>query len=74
MSRNRVKYANVTLSKLTYNLLDKEIMHFGDVKVEKSSSRLVNVFLVSYQSFKGVSELTRPSSDVHGRVRDAKNI
>ena len=54
MLRNRIKHANVVLSKLIYNSLAKESMHFEDVKVEESLPRLVNVFLTSFKGFEEV--------------------
>ena len=71
MSSNQIKHINVTFLKLICKLLFKETMHFKDVKVEESSPRFFNVFLVSFQGFKGVLGLTSPCPDSHGCVENA---
>ena len=72
--RNRVKHANVSLSKLIYNPLAKESGNFEDVKVEESSPRLVNIFLASFQGFEGVPSATHPCPIAHGYVSSTKNV
>ena len=71
---NRVKHANMALSKLIYNLLAKESVNFEDVKVEEASSRLVNLFLASFQSFKGFLDVTCPCLESHGHVGSTKSV